>query len=105
MAKGHDLGEEPSQNLFDVAADGGAGIQYADWAGDEVGDAGEDAGISVGANLVQTGLEERQSTTDENLSARERWTSTGGCRHHVPLDVGVADDAECPELGHVEKFS
>ena len=70
--------------------------------GEEVGDAGNDAGGRLRADLLQCGTEDRRVPTSQNLSCLQSRIGTNGVLVHMVSNVRIAD--QCKDRGHLEFF-
>ena len=70
--------------------------------GEEVGDAGNDAGGRLRADLLQCGTEDRRVSASQNLSCLQSRIGTNGVLVHMVSNVRIAD--QCKDRGHLEFF-
>ena len=74
-------------------------------AGQEVGDAGEDADVRLGTNGLQRRRKEGQQTTLKHLGAGHEGPVSHVVLVHVVPHVGITDDGDAPGLGRRRRTS
>ena len=92
-AKGQKDVTDLLKHWFDALGHGRGG-RGADGAGQEVGDASDDADIDVGLHLGQGLGEDADVTTRQNMGILQTWMSTATCLVDVGADVRIPEQRE-----------
>ena len=91
-------GEEVGEHGLDTIGD----RWWALSAGQEIGDTSDDTGVGLSPNLLKRRAEDTHVATGQDLGSLQGWIRTQTVLVDVVANVGVANQGEDTDLGHLE---